>query len=335
MNIRFFEVTERSIWENFVSQYAPQSLFQSWDWGDVLETANNRFRVMRIAMGKNNEIEGAAQVIVIPSKKGKFFHLRHGPVLSEWTVAHLRMFMSNLTKIARNENIVFIRISPQIENNEKNNEMLTSIGARPSPIHAMDGEYVWVLDIDKSEDEILMNMRKTTRYLIRKAQNMNVQVDESGDIDAFISLYDRTAKRQGFIGHEGIREEYIVFKKAGNAHLYMASHNNELLSGAIVVNRGNQAIYHHGASIPSQIPASYLLQWKAIQKAKNEGLKFYNFWGIAPEENTNHPWKGLTLFKKGFGGTATEFIHAHDIALSPLYAVTYFHETIRRVKRGY
>jgi lipid II:glycine glycyltransferase (peptidoglycan interpeptide bridge formation enzyme) len=61
----------------------------------------------------------------------------------------------------------------------------------------------------------------------------------------------------------------------------------------------------------------------------------YNFWGIAPEGKKNHPWNGLTGFKKGFGGEAHEYLHAQDLPCSPLYILPKTIETIRRIKKGY
>ncbi len=112
-------------------------------------------------------------------------------------------------------------------------------------------------------------------------------------------------------------------------------HQGEVLAGAIILFWGNQAFYHHGASVSTKIPASYLLQWKAIIEAQKRGIKVYNLWGIAPEDKPNHPWRGLTLFKKGFGGREIKYIHAHDFPLSPFYTLARTVETVRRIKKGY
>ena len=48
--------------------------------------------------------------------------------------------------------------------------------------------------------------------------------------------------------------------------------------------------------------ATYLLQWEAIKAAKAFGSKSYDFYGIPPENDENHPMYGLYRFKTGFGG---------------------------------
>jgi len=100
---------------------------------------------------------------------------------------------------------------------------------------------------------------------------------------------------------------------------------------------GEYAFYHHGASQNTypKIPTAYAVQWAAIREAKKRGIKLYNFWGIAPDENDKkHPWAGLTLFKKGFGGYRTNYLHAQDLPLSWKYWISWSIELIRRKMRN-
>ena len=59
----------------------------------------------------------------------------------------------------------------------------------------------------------------------------------------------------------------------------------------------------------------------------------YNFWGVVPESEKNHPWAGLSLFKKGFGGKEKEYVKTQDYILSPMYWLTYIFEELRKRKR--
>ena len=109
-----------------------------------------------------------------------------------------------------------------------------------------------------------------------------------------------------------------------------------MLASAIIMYYGHQGAYHHGASIPTKIPASYLLQWEAIKEAKQRGKKFYNFWGIAPDDApASHPFKGITLFKTGFGGQKYELLPCQDLPLSFKYNLTRVIELVRKKKRGF
>ena len=64
-------------------------------------------------------------------------------------------------------------------------------------------------------------------------------------------------------------------------------------------------------------------------------MKVHNFWGISPQDKPNHPWAGLSFFKRGFGGHAQEFAHAKDLKINWLYYATRAFEKIECWQKGY
>ncbi|OGG34516.1 hypothetical protein A2363_04960 [Candidatus Gottesmanbacteria bacterium RIFOXYB1_FULL_47_11] len=297
---------DKNTWDAFVLKTAPMALFQSWDWGEVEKKLGHK--IWRLTWPG-----GIAQVVKVPARRGTFLHIRHGPVGT--------IQLDDVIELAKKERAWFIRISPQVQK-------IDYPGFVPAPIHAMDAEVCRVLDLDKREDELLLGMRKSTRYEIKHA---SATVKKSRDIEKFIRLYDATAKRHNFVEHKGIREEFDSL----DCDLFLASHGGHLAAAAIIVYSGDQAIYHHGASVPNKFGASYLVQWEAIREAKRRGMKVYNFWGIAPDNAPNHPWQGLTAFKTGFGGREVRFIHAMDLPVSPWYVIPKTIEGIRKKIKGY
>ena len=274
----------------------------------------------------------------VNARKGSFLHIRHGPIFSDWRKDYFEFLLDHLKSLAKKEKAIFIRTSSLIENSDSNKHCLKSFGFTASPIHALDGEYCWVLDLNKSEAELLAGMRKTTRYLIRQADKMGVKIVKSkavADLNEFLSLYEQTAQRHHFIKHTGIKEEFIEFLKDEQILLFKGYFQNKLLSAALIVFYQNQAVYHHSASIEQKIPVNYLLQWEAVKEAMRRNKTIYNFWGIAPEGKRRHPWSGLSLFKKGFGGRTVEYLHAQDLPVSRLYCATYILEWMRKNWKGY
>lgn len=336
MPITVAEVDNKSLWESFIKRNSPASLFQSWLWGDVQESLGTK--VWRLGVYKNDDLIGIALVTKVDAKRGKFLHVRHGPIFNKNTPENWSCTLKYLISLAHKEGCWFIRVSPLLADTPENRQLFNTMRFAEAPIHAMDAELCWVLDIDKSDDELLQGMRKTTRYEIKRAIKFGVKVSKAqttDDLHTFMQLYDRTSSRQGFVPHKGIYEEFNIFNRSEQALLLLGSIHDEILAGAIIVFYGNQAIYHHGASIPNTIPVSYLVQWEALREAKKRGYKIYNFWGIAPDDNPNHPWRGITLFKKGFGGREIKYIHAQDLPVSPLYILPRTVETVRRMSKGY
>lgn len=328
--------TDRKRYDAFVAERAPQAFFQDWQWGVVQERMGSP--VMRFGYYRGTTLAATAACAVVRARRGNYLHVRHGPVVDMGDTTLFADVTGHLRGIAKTHACSYIRISPLVPDTADNALTLKTFGYVPSAIHAMDAERCWVLDIAPTEETIMAGMRKTTRYEIRRAPKVGVTVTQStatGDMGTFLSLYAKTAARQGFVGHHGIAEEFETYASSGQAALFFGEHEGTILSAALIVFTATQAIYRHGASVPSNIPASYLVQWEAIREAKRRGIGTYNFWGIAPDDNPRHPWKGLTLFKKGFGGSEVSYLHAHDLPVSSGYALSRGIDTVRRVLKGY
>lgn len=338
--LKIEKINNKRIWENFLNkkEISPYPFFQSWNWGEVQEKLG--FNILRLGIFNKSRLIGLSLIIEVKAKRGHYLHLRHGPVFLEYKSQYLDAFFIHIKKIAKERKTSFIRISPLIPRESQINFYFKSNNFIVSPIHNMDAEISWVLNINKPVEILLKEMRKSHRYLIKKAMNMDIKIVRSkkvSDINFFLPIYKSLSKRKGFIPHQGIKEEFGIFNKDKQIILFLAKYKDKIIAGSIIIFIKDMAIYRHGASVEEyrDIPASYFLQWQAILEAKKRGKKLYNFWGIAPLNSKNHPWKGLTLFKTGFGGNIQEFIHAKDLPRNLWYWKTYFIEYISKKIKGY
>lgn len=334
------EIADKNLWEQFLCQkqisYYP--FFQSWEWGEVQRKLG--FPIQRLGLYDGKKLIAVCMFVEVRAKRGFYIHLRHGPVVFPFSEDILAAFLDQIITIAKEKGASFVRVSPLIEEKNLPELFWKKFSAIISPIHRIDAEICWILNIFKSEEEILKNMRKTHRYLIKKSQQSNIEIIQTknvSDIKHFIPIYNELSHRKHFVPHKGISQEFEEFSKGEKEILMLAKYQQKYIAGALIAFVGNMAIYRHSASLEEykNIPASYLIQWRAILEAKKRGLSWYNFWGVAPLEDKNHPWFGLTLFKTGFGGNLLEFIHARDIPLSYKYYITYLIEYIRKKQKGY
>jgi len=339
------EIIDKNIWEDFLTSVKEKTFLQSWNWGEFQKVTENR--IWRFGIYGNDELISVALVVKIIAKRGTFLFLSHGPVISKQKIGKkeqiLETLMEKLKEIAKVEKINFIRVAPIWEKNEENMRIFRDLGFRKAPIHAHP-ELTWELDISLPEEDLLMQMRKTTRYLIRQAQkNSEIEIFQSQkleDVEVFNNLHQKVVKRQHFVPFslDYLKKEVLTFTPDNQISVFLGKYKNEVLASSIIVFWQDIAFYHHGASSLkySKIPISYLLQWEAIKEAKKRGCKLYNFWGIAPEDSSkDHPWAGLTLFKKGFGGYKKEYVKTQDFVLSQKYWLNWTIEKIRKKRRGF
>jgi len=86
--------------------------------------------------------------------------------------------------------------------------------------------------------------------------------------------------------------------------------------------------YLHGSSSSESrnLMAPFILHWDAIQSAKAEGFKTYDFWGCNPERHDAFDfrprWEGITRFKLGWGSERVSLVGTFDLPERPwLYHV--------------
>ena len=335
------EIDNKKTWDNFVTSQKKHTFLHAWEWGEFNRAVGES--VWRLGVYDDNQLTAVALVLGVKARRGSFIFIPHGPVLRQGYArqAILAELVKKLKEIAREEKAIFIRISPLLEDNEENWALFKNFGFRPAPTH-IHAEVTWTLDLSPTQDELLMGMRKTTRNLIRRAEKEGVRVtisDSEEDVERFYKLYSYTSQKQHFtpFSLRYIQNEVRAFSVDGHVRIVLGWYKGEPQSGAVVLLYGTSAYYHHGASsfVYPKIPTAYAVQWAVIKEAKELGVKYYNFWGIAPDEQSkSHPWAGLTLFKKGFGGYRTDYLHAQDLPLSWKYWVTWSIETLRRKRRN-
>ena len=348
MALKIREINSKEIWENFLLEIEEKTFLQSWDWGEFQFKIGEKiwrlgiYEINSQLTTQNPQLLGLALVIKIVAKRGNFLFVPHGPLIRESTTSNkqqvLETLLEKLKGIARDEKVTFIRVAPLWERTEENIEIFQKLGFKTAPIH-IHPEITWQLNLAASEDKILRGVRKTTRNLIRRCQKEGVKIYTSKnpkDVKLFYSLYQETVSRHHFtpFSYDFLEKEFESFLP-NNILLFFARWQEKILSGAMVIFWQKIAFYHQGASssVFSKIPASHLLQWEIIKESKRRGCLLYNFWGIAPTENRYHPWYGLTIFKKGFGGEKREYVKTQDFPLSAYYLKNWLIETFRRKRR--
>lgn len=337
--MKIHEITTKGQWDGFLLSLKPNTFLQSWEWGQVQRRTGEK--AWYVGLFDGDRQVGACLVLGVHARRGNYFLIPHGPIVSD--DRYLPQAIQDITAYMRNISFpaAALRVAPLILSTPDNESIFSQLHFRPAPLH-IHAELTWVLDCNQPDEVLLAGMRKTTRHAIRRAAQEGVQVeiitDKSG-FERFWPLYQTTTSRHGFVPftRDFILAQVEEFSASGRLYIPIATYQGKDVAGAIMIHYSDTVFYYHGASLklPNNVPAAHLLHWQSIQEAKRRGAACYNFWGIARDDEPNHPFAGITVFKKGFGGQAFNYIHAQDLPLSIGYWKLWIVEMVRKIKRGF
>lgn len=318
MKYKIKKIENPKFWNDVIVKEDYINILSSWEWIEFERQIGFDTEAYSI------ENDGVFAFRTIISKKGKYLILRQNTFL-DWSNEELvSSFMAFLKLKCIEKGCSFFRLSLPIIESLKNISLLKSYGFKKSVIHHTDAQLTTILDLKKSDNEILKEMRKNTRYLIKKAEKFEIEILHSDDdryFNDFKKIYDKTVKRHGWDANDlhYIKKQYDIFSSKGFSRIFVARYKGEILASAIFTKFQNQVIYHHSGSVSNNIPAMYLLIWQAIKYYKNAGLKELNFFGVCKKDEFSHPWYGLSLFKRGFGGKERKLMSSYDYPISWKY----------------
>ncbi|MEX2054997.1 MAG: peptidoglycan bridge formation glycyltransferase FemA/FemB family protein [Candidatus Andersenbacteria bacterium] len=330
-------ITSEAVWEDFVHKLQPNTFLQSWAWGQLQQEIGEEVQYLGFFDGETQV--GAALLLTVRARRGQHYLCPHGPLFTEerFIEEGIATLMSFAKEQARGS---ALRLAPLLVVTPEHTALLARHGFRSAPLH-VHTELTWMLDLSPTPEELMQGMRKTTRHAIRRATDKGVTasiLSPEEIVSRFYPLYEATKDRHGFVPFSRrFLETQVGAYSPNNVFGVVAQFEGHDVAAAILIHYGDTVFYHHGASLqlPGNIPAAHLLQWTAIQEAKRRGATRYNFWGIAPDNEPEHPFAGITVFKKGFGGYAVDYMHAQDLPLSWKYWSLWAVEMLRKKKRGF
>jgi lipid II:glycine glycyltransferase (peptidoglycan interpeptide bridge formation enzyme) len=331
-------IEDKKVWEDFMDKHPEANFLHSWYWGNFHERMNHT--VIRKGFFANGQLVGIVQAIVEPAKRGRHLVVPGGPILDWDNTDLVKAWVANIKIIASENKCLFVRVRPQLLDEEDNRRLFKQLGFHRSPMH-VTADLTSQIDLTKSDEELKKAMRKGTRYELNQAEKLGIVVEETTDtsfIDKFCELQFETAKRQNFVpfSRKFLTEQFAAFQEPNKVVMYRSLYKGKLLAMAFIIFYGSEAAYHYGAStdLARQYPGAYAIQAQAMKEARKRGCTRYNMWGVAEHGQTQHRFYGVSVFKRGFGGEDVAYLPAHDLIVNPLfYPLTYSFETARRKLR--
>lgn len=289
--------------------------------------------------------------ILKQTKFGNYLYLPYGPIIRNENAA--KTALEALQSLAKEKSVTFIRIEPQCP------ETASYLLKQPNTVKSTDlnPADTWVLDLKTEKDAIISGFSQGTRTRFNQypRKGLSVEVTKNSEkIKELVRLQHAVAKDKGI---STFSEDYLKAELEQDfASLYLVHYNpknNEslkdesekvdqdiIVAASLFFDYDKTRYYMQSASDYNyrKLPATVALLTAALFDAKEKGLEFFDFWGIAPEgAGKDHPWAGFTDFKKSFGGTAVTYCGTYDLVLNAkkynLYKMARkLNRTIRKLK---
>ncbi len=260
----------------------------------------------------------------------RYFYLPRGPIFSSDKQAAAKNILETARLAAHKNNLAFLRLEPSRDDFAALQGEAAVKGLRLIKTINLQPQKTWLLDLNKSLEQLTKELSQKTRYNIRLAEKKKVEILPGSikDFDEFWRLMKITGERDNF-GIHGKKHYRHLVEGGENIELWLAKFAGQVIAAGIFCFYDGQATYLHGASDNQfrNLMAPHLLQWTVIQEAKKRGFNSYDFYGIDEKK-----WPGVTRFKKGFGGQELVYPGTYDLVLQPVYY--YIYQKIRAIYRA-
>ena len=318
-------------WQALLAASGAGDFLHDWAWAAVAEHDGEPQR--RFVAVEDGEIVAvaAAQRRALPMGRS-FWYVPHGPVLdyqSPEAGRRLDALLERLSAAGREDRAIAIKLEPRLERGSPALAHLRGRGLRHATGTLQVG-HTRLVDL-ADDDALLASFDKGTRYGVRRAEREGVdttiveEADDMSGIDSLHELVRETQRRAGFPlpSLERYRVVWRALAGSGRAAIVEARRAGEPLASGMVVVEGDRSFYLFSGSRREErgepkLYASYLMQWTMMRFARDRGARVHDLWGVAPSDaDPTHPWYGVGLFKKGFGGREVVWAGSWDLVVDP------------------
>ena len=309
-------------WNNALASIPNAHVLQTWEWGELKSKVG--WTPTRLLFAEDGKPFAAAQILRRPLPRTPLgvLYVPKGPILDYQDATLFGAVLDLLEQHARRDHAIFIKVDPDVITETPAASCLPGRGWRVSTEQIQYKNTV-VLDLTKSEEELLATMKPKWRYNLRLAEKKGVRIGlgTEAELPLFYEMYAETGARDGFLIRRFpyYRDLWGTMLRGNLAQMFLAKVGAEAIAGLILFTFSNRAWFFYGASRSQQreLMPNHLLQWEAIRWAKAHGLREYDFWGAPDRLEESEPMYGVYKFKMGFGGKFVERIPAHDFVISP------------------
>jgi len=254
-------------------------------------------------------------------RSGQFLYVPYGPVAMG--AAALRAAVEDLKAAGVELRADFVRLEPV---GAATVAELRALGGRN--VDENQPQRTIVMDLGASVDELRHGLAQSNRNLINTAEARGVSLKQASSPAAagpFLDLVGETVRHQGIHLYD---ERYFktlleTLMPSGMAQLHYAMYRGKYVASAVILDFADTQYYLFAASdfeLNREAKAAVPLLWSLVMAAKEDGRRWFDFYGIAPTNDPSDKKAGITRFKKSFSDNVLTRVGTWEI---PVRATKY------------
>jgi lipid II:glycine glycyltransferase (peptidoglycan interpeptide bridge formation enzyme) len=292
-----------------MNKHSPRHFLQSKEWGMFQKTLGNTI-IERSGKGWRY----LAILERGDGKVGKYFtrlYCPYGPYYED--ESSIRQALIDLEEQARSLKVDYVRVEPTGINRTV---LFDGNGEYTKKKHSFQPELTLLVNLTGEFPEVLQAMSKTNRYLWNKVERNKLTFKISynmSDLEHFLLMMRETSERTKAMFRQSQYFELLLetLGESKHAGVAYASHEDEVLVGVLFVDdfvaKTRYYLYAGSFDKARQYSANAPLVVYLLKQAKESGIETFDFFGVSPQEATEHRWAGLSKFKRSFGGEELAF----------------------------
>jgi lipid II:glycine glycyltransferase (peptidoglycan interpeptide bridge formation enzyme) len=165
--MKIVDIQEKEIWDEYVTSRQDSNFLQSWDFYEF-HKARGKKVIRRAIINDSKKIIGVYAGVVETAKRGTYLAIAGGPLIDFSNSKVVSKVFDDIKTQGKALSCVFVRIRPQEELSSKTMSLFKKHRLKPAPMY-LSVEYAGILDLHKSEEEILAGASQGFRRKLRKA----------------------------------------------------------------------------------------------------------------------------------------------------------------------
>lgn len=308
-------------WGKTLEQFSDCNIYQTWAYGSNVWGANS---LVHYVFRDSDHVRAIAQIRVVRlGPFGGIAHVRWGPCVQRqdgaWDAEAFQQAVSDLAVELGMRQRLVVRLIPNVF--QEDPEARAAMQAMDAAGFMLDARFrpyrTFRVDLTIPLEQIRRRLDGKWRNQLNAAERNGLTVNDAASSELFASfrvLYEEMMARKRFYTTVDVglfarmQEELAPSQKMFVA---VAEHKGQLHAGVVVSGMGDTGVYLLGATGQEGLKskASYLLQWKMMERLKTAGCRYYDLGGINPQENP-----GVYHFKSGMGGVEVKQLGRFELA---------------------